>query len=39
MKLKTTLLAAAATMAIAPAANAYEGLYGAIGRWPQLFRL
>ena len=31
MKLKTTLLAAAATMAIAPAANAYEGLYGAIG--------
>ncbi|MEO1242933.1 MAG: OmpA family protein [Pseudomonadota bacterium] len=31
MKLKTTLLAAAATIAIAPAANAYEGLYGAIG--------
>ncbi len=31
MTLKTTLLAAAATLAIAPAANAYEGLYGAIG--------
>ena len=31
MKLKTTLLAAAATMAVAPAAQAYEGLYGAIG--------
>jgi len=31
MKLKTTLLAAAASLAIAPAANAYEGLYGAIG--------
>ena len=31
MKLKTTLLTAAATLAIAPAANAYEGLYGAIG--------
>jgi len=31
MKLKTTLLAAAAMVAIAPAANAYEGLYGAIG--------
>lgn len=31
MKLKTTLLAAAASIAIAPAANAYEGLYGAIG--------
>lgn len=31
MKIKTTLLAAAATMAIAPAAHAYEGLYGAIG--------
>jgi OmpA-OmpF porin, OOP family len=31
MKLKMTLLAAAATLAITPAANAYEGLYGAIG--------
>ncbi len=31
MKLKTTLFAAAATIAIAPAAHAYEGLYGAIG--------
>ncbi len=31
MKLKTILFAAAASMAIAPAANAYEGLYGAIG--------
>ncbi|WP_428406902.1 OmpA family protein [Hyphococcus sp.] len=31
MKLKTTLLAAAATMLVAPAAHAYEGLYGAIG--------
>lgn len=31
MKLKTYLLAAAATLAISPAANAYEGLYGAIG--------
>ncbi len=31
MKLKTTLCAAAATMALAPAAHAYEGLYGAIG--------
>ena len=31
MKLKTTLLAAAAAMAITPAAHAYEGLYGAIG--------
>jgi outer membrane protein OmpA-like peptidoglycan-associated protein len=31
MKLKTTLLTAAATLAIAPAAHAYEGLYGAIG--------
>lgn len=31
MRFKTTLLAAAATLAIAPAANAYEGLYGAIG--------
>ena len=31
MKLRTGLLAAAATIAIAPAANAYEGLYGAIG--------
>lgn len=31
MKLKTTLFAAAATIAISPAAHAYEGLYGAIG--------
>lgn len=31
MKLRTTLFAAAATLAIAPAANAYQGLYGAIG--------
>lgn len=31
MKLKTTLLAAASVMVIAPAAHAYEGLYGAIG--------
>ena len=31
MKLKTTLLAAAATLLVAPAANAYQGLYGAIG--------
>lgn len=31
MKLKTTLFAAAATLAIAPAAHAYEGVYGAIG--------
>ncbi len=31
MKIRTTLLAAAATLAIAPAAHAYEGLYGAIG--------
>ncbi|MBY0423212.1 MAG: OmpA family protein, partial [Parvularculaceae bacterium] len=31
MKLKTILFAAAATVAIAPAAHAYEGLYGAIG--------
>lgn len=31
MKLKATLFAAAATLAFAPAANAYEGLYGAIG--------
>lgn len=31
MKLKTTLLAAAATLAIAPAAHAYQGVYGAIG--------
>ncbi len=31
MKIKTTLLAAAAVTAIAPAAHAYEGLYGAIG--------
>lgn len=31
MKLKTTLLAAAAMAVVAPAAQAYEGLYGAIG--------
>ena len=31
MNLKTTLFAAAAVIAMAPAANAYEGLYGAIG--------
>jgi len=31
MKLKTTLFAAAATIAFAPSAFAYEGLYGAIG--------
>ncbi len=31
MKLKTVLFAAAATVATAPAAYAYEGLYGAIG--------
>jgi outer membrane protein OmpA-like peptidoglycan-associated protein len=31
MKLKTTLFAAAATIAFVPAAHAYEGLYGAIG--------
>lgn len=31
MKLKTTLLAAAGTLALAPAAHAYEGLYGTIG--------
>jgi outer membrane protein OmpA-like peptidoglycan-associated protein len=31
MKLKTALCAAAATFALAPAAHAYEGLYGAIG--------
>ncbi|PQA88601.1 OmpA family protein [Hyphococcus luteus] len=31
MKLKTTLLAAASAMVFAPAAHAYEGLYGAIG--------
>lgn len=31
MKIKAALFAAAATVAIAPAANAYEGLYGAIG--------
>ena len=31
MKIKTTLLAAAATLALSPAAHAYEGLYGAIG--------
>lgn len=31
MKLKTTLFAAVATLAIAPAAHAYQGMYGAIG--------
>jgi outer membrane protein OmpA-like peptidoglycan-associated protein len=31
MKLKTTLLAAAAMTVMAPAAHAYDGLYGAIG--------
>jgi len=31
MKLKITLLAAAATLAISPAAHAYKGVYGAIG--------
>jgi outer membrane protein OmpA-like peptidoglycan-associated protein/opacity protein-like surface antigen len=31
MKLKTTLFAAAATLAVAPAAHAYQGFYGAIG--------
>lgn len=31
MKLKAALFAATATIALAPAANAYEGLYGAIG--------
>ncbi len=31
MKLKTILFAAAATLAVAPAAHAYEGFYGAIG--------
>ena len=31
MNLKTTLFAAAAVVAMAPAANAYEGFYGAIG--------
>lgn len=31
MKFKTTLLAAVASLAIAPAANAYQGLYGSIG--------
>lgn len=31
MKLRTALFAAAATLAIAPAAHAYQGLYGAIG--------
>ncbi len=31
MKLKMTLLAAASAMMFAPAANAYEGIYGAIG--------
>jgi outer membrane protein OmpA-like peptidoglycan-associated protein len=31
MRLKTSLLAAAATLAVAPAAHAYQGFYGAIG--------
>lgn len=31
MKLKTALFAAAATLAVAPAAHAYQGFYGAIG--------
>lgn len=31
MTLKTALFAAAATLAVAPAAHAYQGLYGAIG--------
>ena len=31
MKLKTALFTAAATLALAPAAHAYQGLYGAIG--------
>ncbi len=31
MKLKTTLFAAAAALAVAPAAHAYQGFYGAIG--------
>ena len=31
MKLRTALFAAAATLAIAPAAQAYQGVYGAIG--------
>lgn len=31
MKLRTALFAAAATLAIAPAAHAYQGVYGAIG--------
>lgn len=37
MKLKMTLMAAAATLAIAPAAHAYEGLYGAIGAGVTIF--
>ncbi|MEO1135684.1 MAG: OmpA family protein [Pseudomonadota bacterium] len=37
MKLKMTLMAAAATLAIAPAAQAYEGLYGAIGAGVTIF--
>jgi len=31
MKLKTALFAAVATLAVAPAAHAYQGIYGAIG--------
>lgn len=31
MKLKSSLLAAAATLALTPAAHAYQGLYGSIG--------
>lgn len=38
MKLKTTLLAAAATMAMTPAAYAYQGLYGSIGAGLNLLR-
>lgn len=37
MKLKMTLMAAAATLAITPAAQAYEGLYGAIGAGVTIF--
>ena len=31
MRIKTTLMAAAAVLVISPAAHAYDGLYGAIG--------
>jgi len=37
MKIKTSLLAAAAAFAIAPAANAYQGLYGAVGAGLSIF--